>query len=86
MDARLSCAEATYPDELDEELDMFPTLSPNAVVGLPYDRLRSADGRESASGSCRSSSACTCSATRGSGAGCRRLPATLIFQEAAVPI
>jgi hypothetical protein len=55
MDARLSCAEATHPDELDEELDMFPTLSPNAVVRLPYDRLRSVDGREGASGSCRSS-------------------------------
>jgi hypothetical protein len=49
MDARLSCAEATHPDELDEELEIFPTLSPNAVVRLPYDRLRSVDERESAS-------------------------------------
>ncbi|XP_025824067.1 FT-interacting protein 1-like [Panicum hallii] len=45
MDARLSCAEAVHPDELDEELDTFPTSRPNAVVRLRYDRLRSVAGR-----------------------------------------
>ncbi|NP_001148072.2 anthranilate phosphoribosyltransferase-like protein [Zea mays] len=45
MDAGLSCAEATHPDELDEELDTFPTSRPNAVVRLRYDRLRSVAGR-----------------------------------------
>ncbi|CAD6260552.1 unnamed protein product [Miscanthus lutarioriparius] len=45
MDARISCAEAIHPDELDEELDTFPTSRPNAVVRLRYDRLRSVAGR-----------------------------------------
>ncbi|XP_044966845.1 FT-interacting protein 1-like [Hordeum vulgare subsp. vulgare] len=45
MDARLSCAEATHPDEIDEELDTFPTSKPNDVVRLRYDRLRSVAGR-----------------------------------------
>ena len=45
MDARLSCAEAVHPDELDEELDTFPTSRPNAMVRLRYDRLRSVAGR-----------------------------------------
>ncbi|OEL15761.1 FT-interacting protein 1 [Dichanthelium oligosanthes] len=45
MDARLSCAEAVHPDELDEELDTFPTSRPNAVVRVRYDRLRSVAGR-----------------------------------------
>ena len=45
MDARLSCAEATHPNELDEELDTFPTSRPNAVVRLRYDRLRSVAGQ-----------------------------------------
>ncbi|RCV34084.1 hypothetical protein SETIT_7G134500v2 [Setaria italica] len=45
MDARLSCAEAAHPDELDEELDTFPTSRPNAVVRVRYDRLRSVAGR-----------------------------------------
>ncbi|CAM0904212.1 unnamed protein product [Alopecurus aequalis] len=45
MDARLSCAEATHPDEIDEELDTFPTSKPNDVVRLRYDRLRCVAGR-----------------------------------------
>ncbi|KAL6845783.1 hypothetical protein ACP4OV_024358 [Aristida adscensionis] len=45
MDARLSCAEATHPDEVDEELDTFPTSRPNAVVRVRYDRLRTVAGR-----------------------------------------
>ncbi|XP_062224813.1 FT-interacting protein 1-like [Phragmites australis] len=45
MDARLSCAEVIHPDELDEELDTFPTSRPNAVVRVRYDRLRSVAGR-----------------------------------------
>ncbi|KAJ1271491.1 hypothetical protein BS78_06G131500 [Paspalum vaginatum] len=45
MDPRLSCAEAIHADELDEELDTFPTSRPNAVVRLRYDRLRSVAGR-----------------------------------------
>ena len=32
MDVWLSCAEAVHPDELNEELDMFPLLMPNVVV------------------------------------------------------
>ncbi|KAL5214751.1 hypothetical protein ABZP36_003903 [Zizania latifolia] len=45
MDVRLSCAEVTHPDELDEELDTFPTSRPNDVVRVRYDRLRSVAGR-----------------------------------------
>jgi hypothetical protein len=45
MDARLSCAKAAHPDELDDELDTFPTLRANAVVRVRYDRLRSVSGR-----------------------------------------
>ncbi|KAF8715058.1 hypothetical protein HU200_027605 [Digitaria exilis] len=46
MDARLSCAEGTNHDELDEEEDTFPTSRPsNAVVRVRYDRLRSVAGR-----------------------------------------
>ncbi|GJN02603.1 hypothetical protein PR202_ga19973 [Eleusine coracana subsp. coracana] len=45
MDARLSCAETIHSDELDEELDTFPTSRPGAVVRVRYDRLRSVAGR-----------------------------------------
>ncbi|KAL6650889.1 hypothetical protein ACP70R_009814 [Stipagrostis hirtigluma subsp. patula] len=45
MDAKLSCAEVVHHDELDEELDTFPTSRPNAVVRVRYDRLRSVAGR-----------------------------------------
>uniref|UniRef100_A0A0D9W657 C2 domain-containing protein n=1 Tax=Leersia perrieri TaxID=77586 RepID=A0A0D9W657_9ORYZ len=44
-DARLSCAEATGADELDEELDTFPTSRGNGVVRVRYDRLRTVAGR-----------------------------------------
>lgn len=45
MDARLSQAENTHPDELDEEFDTFPTSRPTAVVRMRYDRLKSVAGR-----------------------------------------
>ncbi|KAK3142313.1 hypothetical protein QOZ80_4BG0344940 [Eleusine coracana subsp. coracana] len=45
MDARLSCADTIHGDELDEELDTFPTSRPGAVVRVRYDRLRSVAGR-----------------------------------------
>lgn len=45
MDARLSQAENTHPDELDEEFDTFPTTRPSDIVRMRYDRLRSVAGR-----------------------------------------
>ncbi|KAK9713704.1 hypothetical protein RND81_06G045800 [Saponaria officinalis] len=45
MDARLSQAEHSHPDELDEEFDTFPTSRPNDMVRMRYDRLRSVAGR-----------------------------------------
>ncbi|KAL3641832.1 Multiple C2 domain and transmembrane region protein 6 [Castilleja foliolosa] len=45
MDARLSQAENTHPDELDEEFDTFPTSRPSDMVRMRYDRLRSVAGR-----------------------------------------
>lgn len=45
MDARLSQAENTHPDELDEEFDTFPTSRPPGTVRMRYDRLRSVAGR-----------------------------------------
>ncbi|KAL3503840.1 hypothetical protein ACH5RR_033681 [Cinchona calisaya] len=45
MDARLSQAENTHPDELDEEFDTFPTSRPTDLVRMRYDRLRSVAGR-----------------------------------------
>ncbi|KAH6823949.1 C2 calcium/lipid-binding plant phosphoribosyltransferase family protein [Perilla frutescens var. hirtella] len=45
MDTRLSYAESVYPDELDEELDTFPTSRSPEVVRMRYDRLRSVAGR-----------------------------------------
>ncbi|XP_019450826.1 PREDICTED: FT-interacting protein 1 isoform X2 [Lupinus angustifolius] len=45
MDARLSQAETTHPDELDEEFDSFPTTKPSDIVRMRYDRLRSVAGR-----------------------------------------
>ncbi|KAL0391661.1 UNVERIFIED_CONTAM: FT-interacting protein 7 [Sesamum radiatum] len=45
MDARLSQAENTHPDELDEEFDTFPTSRPTDIVRMRYDRLRSVAGR-----------------------------------------
>ncbi|KAG1358941.1 putative FT-interacting protein 1 [Cocos nucifera] len=46
LDTRLSQAELTHPDELDEEFDTFPTSqSANDLVRMRYDRLRSIMGR-----------------------------------------
>ncbi|XP_062099313.1 multiple C2 domain and transmembrane region protein 6 [Humulus lupulus] len=45
MDARLSQAEFSHPDELDEEFDSFPTIKPADIVRMRYDRLRSVAGR-----------------------------------------
>ncbi|GER45186.1 C2 calcium/lipid-binding plantphosphoribosyltransferase family protein [Striga asiatica] len=45
MDSRLSWAEGAGPDELDEELDTFPTSRGPDLVRMRYDRLRSVAGR-----------------------------------------
>lgn len=45
MDTRLSYAESVHPDELDEELDSFPTSRSPEIVRMRYDRLRSVAGR-----------------------------------------
>lgn len=45
MDTRLSHADTTNPDELDEEFDSFPTSRPPDIVRMRYDRLRSVAGR-----------------------------------------
>nr|XP_010910862.1 FT-interacting protein 3 [Elaeis guineensis] len=45
MDVKLSYAEFTHPDELDEEFDTFPTSKPTDIVRMRYDRLRSVAGR-----------------------------------------
>ncbi|CAN1235556.1 FT-interacting protein 7 [Linum perenne] len=45
MDIRLSQAENSHPDELDEEFDSFPTSRPSDIVRMRYDRLRSVAGR-----------------------------------------
>ncbi|XP_041022840.1 FT-interacting protein 7 [Juglans microcarpa x Juglans regia] len=45
MDARLSRAEFSSQDELDEEFDTFPTNRNADIVRLRYDRLRSVAGR-----------------------------------------
>ncbi|KAL6504580.1 hypothetical protein OROGR_026503 [Orobanche gracilis] len=45
VDARLSQAGNSHPDELDEESDMIPTSRKPEVVKMRYDRLRSVAGR-----------------------------------------
>ncbi|CAJ1818686.1 unnamed protein product [Sphenostylis stenocarpa] len=45
MDARLSCAGIATPEELDEEMDTFPTTKSSDIVRWRYDRLRSLAGR-----------------------------------------
>jgi len=45
MDARLSCADITSGDDLDEEMDTFPTTKSSDIVRWRYDRLRSLAGR-----------------------------------------
>ncbi|XP_072093015.1 FT-interacting protein 3 isoform X4 [Arachis hypogaea] len=45
IDARLSQADGSHPDELDEEFDTIPTTRPDDIVRMRYDRLRSIAGR-----------------------------------------
>ncbi|XP_061371531.1 FT-interacting protein 3-like [Gastrolobium bilobum] len=45
MDTRLSFADATNPEEFDEEFDSFPTTKSSDIVRWRYDRLRSLAGR-----------------------------------------
>ncbi|KAJ0024912.1 hypothetical protein Pint_07390 [Pistacia integerrima] len=45
MNARLSHADVTDPDELDEELYTDPTSIPEDIVRMRYDKLRSIAGR-----------------------------------------
>ncbi|XP_011628870.1 FT-interacting protein 1-like [Amborella trichopoda] len=45
MDVRLSHADRSHPDELDEEMDTFPTSKATDIVRMRYDRLRSVAGR-----------------------------------------
>ncbi|KAF5750686.1 C2 calcium/lipid-binding plant phosphoribosyltransferase family protein [Tripterygium wilfordii] len=45
MDTKLSWAEAVHPDEMDEEIDTFPTSKSQDVIRMRYDRLRSVAGR-----------------------------------------
>ncbi|KAJ8770838.1 hypothetical protein K2173_021753 [Erythroxylum novogranatense] len=45
MDIKLSNAEFTHPDELDEEFDTFPTSKQGDVLKARYDRLRNIAGR-----------------------------------------
>lgn len=45
MDPRISYVDAVSPDEVDEELDGFPSTRPADVVRIRYDRLRALGGR-----------------------------------------
>ena len=45
MDIKLSLADSANADELDEELDTFPSSRQGDVVRMRYDRLRSIAGR-----------------------------------------
>ncbi|GAB4856862.1 FT-interacting protein 7 [Ancistrocladus abbreviatus] len=45
MNIRISQADTTLPDELDEEFDTFPTSRSPELVRMRYDRLRSVAGR-----------------------------------------
>nr|KYP64424.1 Multiple C2 and transmembrane domain-containing protein 2 [Cajanus cajan] len=45
MDAKLSCADITNPEEFDEEMDSFPTTKSSDIVRWRYDRLRSLAGK-----------------------------------------
>ncbi|EMS61819.1 Multiple C2 and transmembrane domain-containing protein 2 [Triticum urartu] len=44
IDTVLSYADQAQPDELEEEFDTFPTSTPDDIVKLRYDRLRSVAG------------------------------------------
>ncbi|TKY65473.1 QUIRKY protein [Spatholobus suberectus] len=45
MDARLSCADVTNPEEFDEEMDLFPSTKSPDIIRWRYDRLRSLAGK-----------------------------------------
>ena len=45
MNVKVSQAETSLPDELDEEFDTFPTTRSPEIVRMRYDRLRSVAGR-----------------------------------------
>lgn len=45
IDTVLSYADQAQPDELEEEFDTFSTSTPDDIVKLRYDRLRSVAGR-----------------------------------------
>ena len=45
MDASLSCAYVTSPEDFDEEMDTFPTTKSFDIVRWRYDRLRSLAGK-----------------------------------------
>ncbi|KAH1199730.1 FT-interacting protein 1 [Glycine max] len=45
MDASLSCAHVTSPEDFDEEMDTFPTTKSMDIVRWRYDRLRSLAGK-----------------------------------------
>ncbi|KMS97898.1 hypothetical protein BVRB_5g123270 [Beta vulgaris subsp. vulgaris] len=45
MNIKISQADTSLPDELDEEFDTFPTSKSSELVRMRYDRLRSVAGR-----------------------------------------
>ncbi|GKV35222.1 hypothetical protein SLEP1_g43524 [Rubroshorea leprosula] len=45
INVRLSCADNVNPDELDEELDSFPTVRQSDLIRKRYDRLRIVGGK-----------------------------------------
>lgn len=45
MNIKISQADTSHPDELDEEFDTFPTSKSPELVRMRYDRLRSVAGR-----------------------------------------
>ncbi|XP_074317467.1 multiple C2 domain and transmembrane region protein 7 [Silene latifolia] len=45
MNIKISQADMSLPDELDEEFDTFPTSKSPEIVRMRYDRLRSVAGR-----------------------------------------
>ncbi|RDX91322.1 FT-interacting protein 1, partial [Mucuna pruriens] len=45
MDAGLSCADVTNPEEFDEEMDPFPSTKSADIVRWRYDRLRTLAGK-----------------------------------------
>ncbi|KAB2607691.1 hypothetical protein D8674_010859 [Pyrus ussuriensis x Pyrus communis] len=45
MDLRMSYVDAVSPEELDEELDGFPSTRPSDIIRIRYDRLQTLGGR-----------------------------------------